>query len=226
MHFSRIRSRALVALVALAALAPASPAGATTAHRPVRIGRHVYDVSTVDPHDAKSVGRFLEKLHGDHDDHALGWVRDANVPTATRRAIIAYVAQPGTITTTRTVVDVPATGAYAKYRCRIEVRRVESHTPGMLRWYYEQRVPFCFDGRRIQHAPRPTIRTNAYLGWGYRGANVEAYWFPAPTTFRVHSRGKFVLNIGWLTVNTHRPWIDSTVRGRGTSSSTGKCGCN
>jgi hypothetical protein len=112
------------------------------------------------------------------------------------------------------------------YHCKVATKRVESHSPGLLRWYYEQRVPFCANGKRIQTTPRPTVRTNAYFGWGYRGANVEQYWYPAPTTYRVHSRGKFVLQMGWLTMNTHRPEVTTTVRASGRSTTSAKCGCN
>jgi hypothetical protein len=198
------------------------PAGATTAHRPVTIGAHVYDVATIDPARPGTVEAFLARLQRAHDDHTLDWLANANVPTATRRAVIAYLSRPGTTTTTQTVGAAPS---YGKYRCRVAVKRVESRSPGILRWYYEQRVPFCFDGHRIQSAPRPSIRTNAYLGWGYRGANVEAYWFPAPSTFKVHSRGKFVLLFGWVTIDTHRPQVDIVVRANGAASSSGTCGC-
>src|SRR3954451_22287303 len=47
------------------------------------------------------VSAFVAKLQRAHDDRTLDWVNDRNVSAATRAAVIAYVAKPGTITITR-----------------------------------------------------------------------------------------------------------------------------
>src|SRR3954452_24017266 len=85
------------------------------------------------------VSAFVAKLQRAHDDRTLDWVNDRNVSAATRAAVIAYVAKPGTITITRSVVDEPSTNAASRYTCKVEVKRVESHSPGVLRSYYEPR---------------------------------------------------------------------------------------
>src|SRR2546421_425931 len=118
MHFPR---SCFFAFVALAGLAVAPPsAGATTARRPVTIGRHVYDVSAIVPSRADTVAAFVAKLQRAHDDRTLDWVNDRNVSAATRAAVIAYVAKPGTITITRSVVDEPSTTAASRYTCKVE----------------------------------------------------------------------------------------------------------